>query len=78
VDWSIEGPFQVHPGDIGVTGEFIDDSATVSSDSGEAFQMQVTVGAGGASTPEPSSLLLGAAGLIALALASKGKVLAKR
>jgi hypothetical protein len=67
VNWQIEGPFQGHPGDIGVTGEFTDDTGVVSSDNGEAFQMQVTVGAGGASVPEPATFLLGGAGLLGLA-----------
>ena len=64
VDWSIEGPFQGHPGDTGVTGEFIDDTGVVSSDNGEAFQMQITSGASAPSIPEPATFLLSGAGLI--------------
>ena len=66
VNWQIEGPFQGHPSDIGVTGEFVDDTGVVTSDNGEAFQMQVTVGAGGAGVPEPATFLLGGAGLLGL------------
>jgi hypothetical protein len=68
VTWSIEGPFQGHPGDIGVTGEFIDDSGTVSADTGEAFQMTVSVSSTTSSVPEPSAFLLVAIGLASLAI----------
>jgi hypothetical protein len=73
VNWQIEGPFQGHPSDIGVTGEFIDDTGSVSSDNGEAFQMQITVGAGGAGVPEPANFLLGGAGLLGLFLLRRQK-----
>jgi hypothetical protein len=72
VDWSIEGGFVTPPGDVGVAGEFHDDTGIVGPDysgSGflEAFQMVVTDSPTTTSgVPEPSTLVLGAAGLLSL------------
>lgn len=80
VNWDIEGGFVTPAGDIEALTEFHDDTGIVGPDvSGggflEAFQMQVTVSptvvVSGA--PEPSTLLLGGAGLIALRLLRKSK-----
>jgi hypothetical protein len=74
VNWDIEGVSgAVPPGDVGVTGEFIDVAGVVSPDDfggfRQALQMQVTVSPTvQSSVPEPSAFLLGAAGLLALAV----------
>jgi hypothetical protein len=66
----------VPPGDVGVTGEFIDDTNTISpvdftagsTKFREAFQMQVTLSPTAGSVPEPSAFLFGAAGLASISL----------
>ncbi len=52
--------------DVGVTGQFVDDTGVVSSDTSEVFLMKLTTGTA-SSVPEPSTLLLGALGLLVLA-----------
>jgi PEP-CTERM motif-containing protein len=73
VDWDSEFVSgAVPPGDIGVAGQFRDDTGTVSPDDfngfRQAFQMEVTVSptVTTSGVPEPSTLVLGAAGLLAL------------
>jgi MYXO-CTERM domain-containing protein len=62
-NWS----FTADTSGIGVEGEFFSNSdGTFPNDPDEGYQMQVQVSA--ASVPEPSSLLLGASALVALAL----------
>jgi len=75
-NWDLEAVFApLPPGDIGVAGEFHDDTGVVSPDDRnigstpfrEAFQMQVTVSATTSGVPEPSAFLLGGVGLLTLA-----------
>lgn len=68
-NWVIEGPFLGQPNDVGVTGEFIDDTGVVSGDRGEAFEMKVTVSPTVTTgVPEPSAFLLFATALVVLML----------
>src|SRR5581483_4195163 len=66
-EWSLG--FGPTAGDVGVAGEFTDDSGSVSSTAFPgshtlAFQMQVM---DGPATPEPSTIVLGLSGLVLLA-----------